>query len=77
MKYPTVLAAPSSGSTLLKALNTEILENPNHAIYETIKNRIEAFKQNSTPLLQAILDIEKLYSLLPDNLRPNDCTLID
>ena len=72
LAHPSVLAAPTSGSTLLRAIRAEVLDNPNNSVYDAIITRIDQFRQRNLKLPQALQELDRLYSLLKDDLQPSN-----
>lgn len=62
----------ASGSTLLKAMEKVIMENPSEAFYTSVETQISAFSQGSKPIPKFISELDNLFSQLPERLAYSD-----
>ena len=72
LAMPVVNASPCSGMVLWRALQAEILNNPNRSVYTAILERIDMYQANDTSIPEALLALDNMYAMLPVELIPTD-----
>ena len=72
LQLPIIIANPSSGLHLWTALSNEILNNPDRQVYTAILEQISGYVSGSATIPAAILHLDNLWAMLPNDLTPTD-----